>query len=675
MNLLADSSYGKQSKIVIALLCFYILQGSSLHAQEIKTVLYDVHQTYQPRQQVYYLWDKGHSMTFEQVNSSVNKGKFIHAGKEAINFGISDNDIWFRIAVKSIVPEKQKEWFFELAYPHFDSLEFYFQNEKGEWQKQLSGDQTSFSSRQLFNRNFVFPVSFTDTTTKVFYFRIGGAGSRQFPLYIQSPQTFYTAQEKISMLYGGIFFGTILVMLFYNLFIYFSLKEKTYIYYVLTNASIFVFYLGYTGYGFQYIWTDYYWINTKIIPMAAMLTGITTIVFTKAFLDTKKYIPWINNVFCVFIVAYVIELSFLFFVSYSVALTAASLLAFLSSVLILFSSYTVWFKGNKPARFIAFAFSFYLFGIILLSLNIIGFIHRSFFVAHAMEIGTSIEITLLSLALSDKFSLLKKEKEEAQTELIDVQRTANEELEKKIERRTEKINQQKIELQESNKAKDKLLSIISHDLKGPLSSFQTLLSMMIKDELTKENISMYTTHLNNKLGLMIHLVDNILNWVRTQMEGRSFDIRELNLKELVKENTHLFSSQAELKHIQIIDEVAEGIWVMGDKNVVRMVIRNLLANALKFTKNDGQVFISATEQGDRVLIEIRDTGVGIPVEKIRMLFTDAHFTSPDTNNNAGTGIGLLLCKEFLAKTNGEIWVESVVDKGSSFKFTLPIVND
>ena len=196
--------------------------------------------------------------------------------------------------------------------------------------------------------------------------------------------------------------------------------------------------------------------------------------------------------------------------------------------------------------------------------------------------------------------------------------------------------------------------------------------MMLKDELTKENINMYTSHLNNKLALMINLVDNILNWVRTQMGGMKFDILKLNLKEIVKENIHLFSSQAELKAIRIIDDVPEDVKVLGDKNVVRMVIRNLLANALKFTKNDGQIIISTSLQGESVLIEVRDTGVGIPPEKIKLLFTDAHFISPDTNHNAGTGIGLLLCKEFLSKTSGEIWAESEEGKGSSFKFTLPI---
>ena len=670
--ILRDSLYIKYPKIVFTILCFFLLSERSSCAPKTMIVLTDSHTMYQPLQQVDYVWDKGNNLTLSEIQSPAFEKQFIHASQQAISFGISDQNMWFKISVKNNIPEEQKDWLFEMAYPHFDSLEFYYQNEKGEWEKEITGDQTPFYTRQIFNKHFVFEVQLPDTAVRTFYFHIGGQGSRQFPLYIQSPKTFYTAQEEISMIYGGMFFGTIIIMMLYNLFIFFSLRDKVYIYYVLTNLSVLIYYCGYTGYGFQYIWPESYWINEKIIPFGAILTGITTVIFAKIFLETKKYMPWVHKLYLSIILLYVIELATLFFVSYEVALKGASLMASLSAMLVLVSSYAIWIKGNKSARFIAFAFSFYLIGIVLLNLNITGIIHRNFFVAHAMEMGTIIEISLLSLALSDKFSRLKKEKEEAQAELIDVQRIANEELEKKIERRTQKINQQKVELEESNKVKDKLLSIISHDLKGPLNSFQTLLAMMLKDELTKDNINMYTAHLNNKLGLMINLVDNILNWVRTQMGGMNFDIAKLNLKDIVKENIHLFGSQAELKSIKINDEVSEDIKVLGDKNVVRMVIRNLLANALKFTKNEGQVYISATLQEESVLIEVRDTGIGIDPEKIKLLFTDAHFTSPDTNHNAGTGIGLLLCKEFLSKMSGEIWAESEVDKGSSFKFTLPI---
>lgn len=628
---------------------------------------------YQPRQEVFYLWDHDKKITFENVQSKDKQNAFIQAGKGAISFGISNSNMWFKVAVKNNIPDIQQHWILELAYPHYDSISFYAQDQSGLWQEQLTGDRTPFNTRPIPNKHFAFPITLNDTTTHTYYFHIGGEGSRQFPLFIQSESKFYAVQEEISMIYGGIFFGIIIIMLLYNLFIYFSLKDRVYLYYVLANTFILLFYLGYSGYGFQYLWGAYPSVNAKIIPLGVTLAGSMTIVFVRNFLEAKKYSPLINTLFMAMLLAYFIEFLCLFFFNYEIILKGASLLAMLSSVLILFSSASIWIKGNKSARFIVFAFSFYLIGILLLNLNIGGILNRNFFVAHSMEVGTAIEITLLSLALSDKYSRLRKEKEEAQAELIEMQRVTNEELEQRIQRRTQTINQQKLELQESNKVKDKLLSILSHDLKGPLNSFQTLLNMMLKDELTKENINMYTSHLNNKLGLMINLVDNILNWVRSQMEGINFDIQEISVNELVKENVHLFSSQAELKKIEVFDQVEENTLVLGDKNVVRMVIRNLLANALKFTHSGGQIFISSQKVGDNMAIEVRDTGVGIDPDKIKLLFTDAHFTSPDTNQNAGTGIGLLLCKEFLVHISGTIIVESTLGEGARFTFTLPSI--
>lgn len=656
-------------KILLGLITIILFYSTSYSQKTV--VLDNASEMYQPRQEVSFLWDKKKNFTIDQITSSEFQNKFEQAGTKAISFGIKEWDMWLKVKVKNAIPEQAHEWVFELAYPHFDSLEFYYQDKNGKWQSSLTGDKLPFDTRKIFNKHFAYPINLPDTTTQVYYFHIGGEGSRQFPLFIQKRDSFYATQEKISMIYGGIFFGIIVIMLLYNFFIYLSLKDRVYLYYVMMNVSVLLFYLGYSGYGFQYIWSDYPVINSKVIPFGVILTGATTINFVRNFLESKKFVPWIDRILLGLLVSFIIALVLIAFLNYERSLKLTSLLATISALLILITSYRAWIKGNKSARFIALAFSIYLIGIVLLNSNIIGFLSRNFFVAHSMEVGTAIEITLLSLALSDKFSILKKEKEKAQSELIDVQRSINEELEKKVERRTLLINEQKIKLQESNRVKDKLLSIISHDLKGPLNAFQSLLSMMMKDEVTQEKISMYTMHLNNKLGLMVSLVDNILHWVRSQMDGMKFNIQPITLKDLVKENVNLFSSQAELKNITIIDEVPEDTFLLGDKNVVRLVIRNLLANALKFTENDGQVYISAIAQGDNILVEIRDTGIGMDEVSVKKLFTNAHFTTPDTNKKEGTGLGLLLCKEFLKKNSGEIWVESELDKGSSFKFTLP----
>jgi signal transduction histidine kinase len=155
------------------------------------------------------------------------------------------------------------------------------------------------------------------------------------------------------------------------------------------------------------------------------------------------------------------------------------------------------------------------------------------------------------------------------------------------------------------------------------------------------------------------------------MGGMKMEVTSFKLNNLVKETINFYGSQAELKNITIEDRIGDDIQIKADKNIVRLVMRNLLSNALKFTDNNGKVIISAIENENKVHIEVKDTGVGMDEDKLKKLFTDAHFTTADTNQKEGTGLGLLLCKEFLLKVDGDIWAESQVGIGTSFKVALP----
>jgi signal transduction histidine kinase len=201
---------------------------------------------------------------------------------------------------------------------------------------------------------------------------------------------------------------------------------------------------------------------------------------------------------------------------------------------------------------------------------------------------------------------------------------------------------------------------------------QSLAKMMRTDKATEENQKMYSMHFSNKIGTMSGLLENILQWIRSQREGLKFKIQTIDLREVIIENINVASSQAELKGIKIMNEIHSEVQIMGDKNVVHLVVRNLLSNAIKFTENGGEVHVSSKVLNGEVEVEVRDTGVGMSAEKLAMLFHDeTHFTTPDTTKKDGTGLGLLLCKEFLSKTSGEIWAESKEGEGSSFKFRLP----
>lgn len=655
---------------------FFILSLSLLFLQNWSyghdLILLTGSENYHAVKEVGYMWDGSRNLTIEEIQDPKIQQQFIYEGNKSLNFGITDKSMWFKVQIKNLHPELQQRYILELAYPHFDTLVYYFKNEKSTWNKVLTGDRTPFKTRKITNKHFAFPVTFADTTTHTFYFYLGGEGSHQFPFYIQPEEQFYASQAKIDIVYGGAFFGIIIVMLLYNFFIYLSLKEKVYIYYVLMHFCAFIVYLSYSGYGYEYIWSQYPWINARIIPLAIISHGFTGTIFTRNFLDTKLYTPVLHKVMGAILIIYVLILLIIPFVNYEIALKMTVFMAFSNSAIVLITSLRVWMKGNMYAQFMVLSFSIYLIGILLLSSNIGGIVPKSFFSSHSMEMGTAIELTLLSFALGYKYSSYRKQKEEAQAELLEVQKKINEELEKKVEERTVQINNQKGELLELNKVKDKLLSIISHDLKGPLNAMQSLAKMMRTDKATEENQKMYSMHFSNKIGTMSGLLENILQWIRSQREGLKFKIQTIDLREVIIENINVASSQAELKGIKIMNEIHSEVQIMGDKNVVHLVVRNLLSNAIKFTESGGEVHVSSKVLNGEVEVEVRDTGVGMSAEKLAMLFHDeTHFTTPDTTKKDGTGLGLLLCKEFLSKTSGEIWAESKEGEGSSFKFRLP----
>ncbi|WP_236614019.1 tetratricopeptide repeat-containing sensor histidine kinase [Nafulsella turpanensis] len=236
------------------------------------------------------------------------------------------------------------------------------------------------------------------------------------------------------------------------------------------------------------------------------------------------------------------------------------------------------------------------------------------------------------------------------------------------------IHQQNTELQELNATKDKFFSIISHDLKGPLNSLTAFSGMLIKhtDALTKEEIQSLAKDLDKSLKNLLSLLENLLEWSRSQTGIMELKPTNLKLRSLVRSNIDLLQKMADNKNISIITNVPEHLQAFAGENQMNTVLRNLISNALKFTKAGGLVTISAKEWKDVIEVVVEDTGVGISPEALQKLFKiEYKHSSPGTANEKGTGLGLMLCKEFIQQNGGELQVESKEGKGSTFRFTVP----
>jgi signal transduction histidine kinase len=229
-------------------------------------------------------------------------------------------------------------------------------------------------------------------------------------------------------------------------------------------------------------------------------------------------------------------------------------------------------------------------------------------------------------------------------------------------------------LKELNDSKNKLFSIIAHDLKAPLNSFKGFSGLLSSNinALSKEEIEVLVKGMHKSFHNVNTLLDNLLNWSRSQMNMFNFRAETFDIDVLVTENVNLLEKAAQDKDISLAKSISPDTYAVMDINAFNVVLRNLISNAVKFTPRGGQVEIRTSRPGAFIRVEVADTGIGMSEEACRRLFrVDSTSTTLGTANERGTGLGLILCKEFVEKSGGVIGVESVKGKGSTFYFTIP----
>lgn len=237
------------------------------------------------------------------------------------------------------------------------------------------------------------------------------------------------------------------------------------------------------------------------------------------------------------------------------------------------------------------------------------------------------------------------------------------------------LAKRKEELKELNATKNKLFSIIAHDLRGPIGNLKSFINLMLteKDLFDEEELEKSLQQLYSTSSSTFELLENLLEWAKSQQNKIVFNPEKINIYTITEETILLLSENAKKKSIIIQNQLPKDADVMADKNMITTVFRNLISNAIKFTNANKNIYITALEDEVMTTINIKDEGIGIAPENISKLFgLSDHFTSSGTAGEKGTGLGLVLCKEFVEKNNGKIWVESNVGEGSSFNFTLPL---
>ena len=246
-------------------------------------------------------------------------------------------------------------------------------------------------------------------------------------------------------------------------------------------------------------------------------------------------------------------------------------------------------------------------------------------------------------------------------------------LVKLLKAQNEEIVMQNQQLEEINTIKNKLLSIIGHDLRSPISSLKGFVDLLRSSTLTEAQIRHFSNLMSNSLVSTSHLLDNLLFWAKSQMEGMRVNPEPFDLQGIVRQNKKLVQNRADEKEILLLTFESEGpVMVYADEIMVDMVIRNLVENAIKFSRAGDTVSVDVRKKTDLVTITIQDTGTGIQPEDHPKIFNRSiSHTTTGTSREKGSGLGLSLCKELVEKNGGRIWFESSPERGTSFFFTLP----
>ena len=519
-------------------------------------------------------------------------------------------------------------------------------------------------------------------------------------------QSFFEKTDKQRLLWQGVFFGIILVMSLYNLFILFAVKDISYLYYVLSILSIGLYFVFYYGFGIEYVWPNYPIWDIYCFAIINPFTGLTRILFTRTYLHTPQNLPKLNvilnflAVVCILtfftgVCCYFFNIDFL----NSLVIIIGALGTIILILMLVAGIVAYYYQKYDPAKYFIAANVLLVFGAIAFILRETGLINDSFLTRYLVQFGVVIQSVVLSLGLASRLnkmrlqltfeSLEKKrlalEKEKEKKDLIEKQKK---ELQKQIKEKTadlqhkntlleltiEKVKVSENKLSKLNQVKDKLFTVVSHDLRNPLATMQSFLKLITEhqDKMNEEEKNTLFIEAQHSLDKMNELLYNLLQWSKSQMNLIEFRPEKLSVKTLVESSVKLVTLNAHIKEIKIFISSEDGLMVEADKEMTEFILRNILSNAIKFSYRNNEVKINAYSSNGRVIIEITDNGIGMSENRMKKILEENNTTTKrGTEKEKGTGLGLLICKEFLEKNNGSLSIKSQLGVGSSFIIEMP----
>ena len=602
-----------------------------------------------------YLADISGDLHLEDILSNEHQQKFLPSTKEVLNFGFTDTTYWIKIDVVFDSQLTQTtDWIMEIAYPLLDDIAFYKQETQG-YKKYVAGDTIPFSERAIEYPNPVFHITNEPGKSVTHYLRVNSSSSLQIPITIWSSDSFAENTGK-KLLVLGAFYGIMFVMILYNFFIFTSIRNDAYLYYILYISSFTLFLASFNGLSFQYLWPDSPRWGNIAVPFFISVSGFGATQFTRRFLNTPHTTPFLDKVLLGILLLSLTSIIASFTMSYQIAIRIAVLVALSFGITVLITGTACLIKGLRIARFFLLAWVTLLLGIITHALLSLGLMPTNTLTLHADQMGSVIEVVLLSFALADRINSFRIEKEVFQREAMSV-------------------------LKSSNKVKDEFLATISHELRTPMNGIMNAMQLIRHTQLDEEQDGL--VHIaSQSSGNMLTLIDNILGFTEAQAGSLHLKEEPFITRELIKDIDNRFQTACTDKGITFKTNITPEVpdCLIGDDEKLQKLIGYFLDNSVKFTESGSiELNISIQEGTDTkeyqwVQFDVIDTGIGIKEEDKQNIFevfqqADGSFS----RRYGGLGIGLSIAKQVNTLMEGAINFESQIGKGTHVTLTIPML--
>lgn len=604
--------------------------------------------------------DREGSASIAQVSAPIFASRFRTHDADVLNAGYSTSVFWLKVDLHYVATADAtpRQWLLELAYPPMDHLELYLPDADGVFRlAQRTGDALPYDTRQIRQNNYLFELPLAPGQSTTAYLRLHSQGSVQAPLALWSAEA-YMEDQPTRLYVLGMIYGVLLVMLVYNLFLYLSVRDVSYLYYILYIASFGLYQVSVNGAGVAYLWPDSPWWANAATPFFIGAAGLFGCQFARHFLRLGKLSRGYDRLLQLLMLGGVLVMVLAVSMRYGIALRMATVLALLFTVSIFSAGLYAWVRGVRVARWFIIAWSAFLLGGLVNTLMVLGYLPNVFVTMYASQLGSALEVALLSLALADRINSMR----ERQSQTL-----------RETGRTLEHLNQQ---LARSNHLKDEFLATVTHELRTPMNGVIGSLELMQTLPMGAEMAQYHRTAVGSAQGMM-DMVDDILTLTelqagRLRAQAAPFSLRGM-LQDLRAGHAGMALGKGLYLSLDIPAELPDDL--LGDAQKVARCLGCLLDNALKFTHQGGVMLqVRGRRLGPDSLaltFTVSDSGIGFDDLDQAILYQ--RFFQVDgsmTRRYGGLGIGLSICRKLAELLGGKLSHESTRGLGSRFELSL-----